>query len=707
MIPNEQELINFIKSKELVNFSLIAKHFNIQNTTVSDLIKSLEHKKLVDVTILGGSKIVKVRDNKMKKRGQVTTYVILGILIVVALAVTLYLNESLLKSKFEKEAEQITVADEFVPVKNYFDSCISSITLDGANILGLQGGYINIPKDELPVNPVLPFSNRLQIFNNDALEVPYWFYETSNGIQKTQIPSIENMQSDLQDYINVHLNDCLENFTEFQDYEVTNFDNVKTEVTIEDSKIFVRVLSKLTVSYKGLVQEFDKFVIISNTPLGKLYNKAKEILDKENTDYFFEQKTIDMLVLYDQIPYHGISLDCSPRVWVTENVKKDLKEVLKTNIEVVNPSSPQKYFTYNINNENVNVNFKYEGDWPLSLDINGGEQILKEQSVYGENNPAANFLRTLFCLNNYQFVYDIKYPILVTLNENNFDFQYATMVIIDNNQPRINRLGTDAPLDSNPIICKSASVNTLINAVDQETNSPVSNAKVEFSCVGTTCNLGETNNEGLTTKVPACLNAIITVNKQGYVQAKTTIDTTQESNLFLYLKPKYKKNIDVKVISENGIRSPLDSEFVSFTLTNLDNETQVSFNEDVKDIELTEGEYEVSSYIIREYANGIKLDKQQLQYCTQALKGGVLGLFGFTETKCAETEIPETTLDKVLTGGANFRFTLTKDQIKNSNSITFYTMFNKVPNNIQELNDLYNLINQNQNSTSFIYPKVT
>ncbi len=64
MIPSERELIDFISKKDLVNFSLIAKHFNIKNTTVSDIIESLEKRKLVEVKQLGGSKIVRVRGAK-------------------------------------------------------------------------------------------------------------------------------------------------------------------------------------------------------------------------------------------------------------------------------------------------------------------------------------------------------------------------------------------------------------------------------------------------------------------------------------------------------------------------------------------------------------------------------------------------------------------------------------------------------------------
>jgi len=61
MIPTEKELLEFIKGRDLVNFSTVAKFYNINNATVSDLIDSLIYKKLVVVKKLGGSKIIRLK----------------------------------------------------------------------------------------------------------------------------------------------------------------------------------------------------------------------------------------------------------------------------------------------------------------------------------------------------------------------------------------------------------------------------------------------------------------------------------------------------------------------------------------------------------------------------------------------------------------------------------------------------------------------
>lgn len=61
MIPSEKELLDFINKRDLINFTSIAKYFDIKNATVTDLINDLIKKKKVIVKKLGGSKIVRLK----------------------------------------------------------------------------------------------------------------------------------------------------------------------------------------------------------------------------------------------------------------------------------------------------------------------------------------------------------------------------------------------------------------------------------------------------------------------------------------------------------------------------------------------------------------------------------------------------------------------------------------------------------------------
>mgnify|MGYP001571056104 CR=1 FL=1 len=50
--------------------------------------------------------------------------------------------------------------------------------------------------------------------------------------------------------------------------------------------------------------------------------------------------------------------------------------------------------------------------------------------------------------------------------------------------------------------------------------------------------------------------------------------------------------------------------------------------------------------------------------------------------------------------------TLSLSKCKKSNTITFYTLFNKVPSNVQELTDLYNTIQKNGELETFKLPNL-
>jgi len=61
LIPEQKELIEYIRRNEPVNYSLIAKFYDINNATVSDLVDALVKKKLVVVKIIGANKIVMIK----------------------------------------------------------------------------------------------------------------------------------------------------------------------------------------------------------------------------------------------------------------------------------------------------------------------------------------------------------------------------------------------------------------------------------------------------------------------------------------------------------------------------------------------------------------------------------------------------------------------------------------------------------------------
>ncbi len=308
------------------------------------------------------------------KKGQVTTFIILGIVILVAIALILYFNDYLFKSELQREAESFTVPQQVQPIKNYIDSCVSDVAKQGIDLIGFQGGYLTLNNNQ-PVNPLVPFADTLRIFNDNNLVTSYWFYETDNGIQKNQIPTLDDIRINLERYIKDNVASCFSNIQDsFDDYNINSANNFDVNVEIKEEKVIARLSNDVDIQQQDFNFILNQHFAELDVGLGKSYDIAKKIIEKENQDYFLESKTEDILILYDQIPYSGIDLDCNTKTWNKYQVYNDLKLLLKENIGSVkvantNFDSSDGYFIWNNVLDkpynDVNVDFLYSTSWPL------------------------------------------------------------------------------------------------------------------------------------------------------------------------------------------------------------------------------------------------------------------------------------------------------------------------------------------------------
>jgi len=637
-----------------------------------------------------------------KKRGQITIYVILGIVIVVALAGAFVLKEYITKSNFEREAEKFNVGEDFIPVYNSYVNCIKDVTFDGIDTMASQGGYIEIPRYEYVVNPLIPFSNKLNIFENNNLEIAYWFYETGNGIKIEKIPTINDMQLSLSDYINDNLFVCTTNFTGYQGYNINNFESFETNVQILDSKIFVNVKSNFNVDYKEVNQKFDDIKVSLDSSFGYLYNKAVELYNKEKQENYFEEKTIDYLVVYDEIPYSGGSFSCNPRLWNKKNVEDDFKKILEVNTDAVGKIN-EKYYNIDLGDNNLDVSFVYRKEWPFFMEIDGGDEILREQSTFGENSQASKFLSALFCLNDYHFIYDIKYPILTILNKDDLDFQFVFEAIVDNNQPKENVLGGDYIPEVQNGFCNTK--NNLLNlyAINYETQEYLDNVDVKISCVGNSCDVGETSLDNfgiysLSEYVPSCVNADIKSYKENHNFGRLTLSTNEDISGFIYMKPYHNLKVDIKIVDNGIVRDSYDNEDVFVNFINEDDEFTQFLSED-SSINLIFGNYIIRSYIMRETNSPLKIEGGSIENCIEVPKENILGAFGAKDKKCFTNELDDVELDQVLVGGNEFEWNYDGQ----GSQITIYVTYDGIPSTVNEMGENYGRIS---NKERVRYPEV-
>jgi hypothetical protein len=130
---------------------------------------------------------------KKEKRGQITIFVILAILIIAVVAGFFILRD---KITFFQPA----IPGELTPITNSIQECVQSTLEDGTKLAGLQGGYI------------IPPSNALE---TDFSYIAYGYYLGKNTLaSKTQI------ENEIANYIELTLPFCFD-ASSFQEYRIT------------------------------------------------------------------------------------------------------------------------------------------------------------------------------------------------------------------------------------------------------------------------------------------------------------------------------------------------------------------------------------------------------------------------------------------------------------------------------------------------------
>ncbi|MBS3149481.1 hypothetical protein J4455_02190 [Candidatus Woesearchaeota archaeon] len=659
------------------------------------------------------------------KRGQISIFIILGIIITILIVTIVIFRNSIFKNEFEVQSEKsLQVPEQIKPIKSYIDSCVELTSKEAIDILGSQGGYINIPIDRVPRGPFNQFSNSLEVVPNSL--VAYWFYETSNNIQKTQIPSLQFMENEISRYVNLNLDECLKELfssEEYTKYSINFQGSPETQTSINTNYVEVTVNYPVNIYLNEIGKLIETHYVKLDIPLGELYETSNEILNKEYNENFFSKKTIDMLSVYEEVPYSGISLDCNTPTWSKSQVIKNLKNIVSLNIGATKLKGSQytlsdeshKYFELetSTNNNQINSFFLYSQNWPLSIEIYPSEnEILSaDQITRATGNKATEVLSKILCLNTYNFIYDIKYPILISLEKDNYIFQYGLQVIIDNNQPKTNELG-DLDLDEVPFdICSRKVTPITVNVLGKNGNQlkPIE-AEVSYQCFATSCYIGKTqldefNDYKLTALFPECLNGQVIAENKDYFTTKEIIDSNEETSVSVVMKQYYNFNYDIKVIEKSSgyIRDLAEDEDVMFEFKNLDEDYTLYLSKDENDLKLIEGNYQIKSYLSKKSETKFKIDQQEISKCIKIPRAGILGLFLKTE-KCATSTIEATELDDVIVGGIETEIKI--DPLKsNKDKVSLYTVFDKIPTSYDDLSEIEKNIGSNSQIPSYKKPE--
>ena len=669
----------------------------------------------------------------MEKRGQVTTFMIVGLIIFFIVAGVYLVNQYLLKSALEREAERVSqVPQQIQPIKDHLDSCLKFLSVEAIRLSGSQGGYIDMPRDNLPTNSRVPFSSTLEV--SPGIQVPYWFYETSNGIQKHQVPAMDEIQKQISDYLVVNAISCISGLNDFatQGFSFDVNFNISSDVEIQDDKVITRMTIPIAAKIKDVTFNFKNTPIVASidVPYGKMY-KVAEGIQKQDDEGFFEEKTFDAMVAFSEIPVSGTEFSCIKKIWNKQQVVQSMKQVISTNMNAIRltgnyqeKNDLYKYFDLDpgVDSSNLDTLFLYSNRWPMTVDVipSDGDLMTSDQLSQKFSDQVSGIISSILCINNWNFVYTAKYPLLISLIDpiaiegQGFTFQFADLVILDHNQPKKNVLGTyDQPEFKLPI-CQYPTTNVTVYTFTADLSGtlvPLDNVDIKYKCFTSNCEIGATSTDAsgqsfTTSLFPACINGLLTGEKEGYYKAQQFISTNEPQIASLILERIKTLNLNVKLIEKDtgAIRDPYESESVVFTLDNLDNDFSTSFvYPGTATVDLIPGTYDVKSYIIGNSTWPITIKGGTIHKCVETPQNTIWGII-FNDRKCTDIKIDDMVVNEVMKGGAEFNWTVPQD-IYSKDGITFYTMADHLPGDYQSLNLLYSSISRNAEGKYFREPE--
>ncbi len=606
----------------------------------------------------------------MIKRGQITIFIIIAIILVAGVALFFTVR---------KQSPVTSVDKNLEPAYQTFLDCLEQDAQNGVDILGTQGGYIYPPKFE-PGSSYMPFSSQLEFMGSG---IPYWYYVSGNNVAKEQVPSKEKMEQDLGQFISEKIKDC--NFDDYyrEGFQIDlNPEDLKATASINDNTIDVSLKAQLSITDGESATIVRDHKIQINSRLGKFYKTARQIYDKEQKDMFLENYGIDDIRLY--APVDGVELSCAPKTWVAQDVVKDLQNAIEANTLALKTKG--NYYTVGKNNKyfiidlptDESVNFLNSKNWPYKVEISPVEgDVLIAQPV--GNQPGLGILG--FCYIPYHFVYDVSYPVLVQIYNNDEVFQFPLAVVIKGNKPREALKDAQAVDIGLPELCTYKNTSVKVNVYDNSLR-PI-DADVSFECFGTRCDIGKTLQGELIANYPACVNGFIRAKADGYVDGKYQYSTNKAGEVSIVLDKKY--DIDVTLKKNNLFTN--ESAIVSFVSDK--NSVTISYPEQ-KIVSLSEGQYNVSVY---SYSSAsINLQEQIQKQCVDIPNTGVLGLFGGTTKKCFDIKIPAQIVTQALAGGGNQNYYIAESELQKSGNVEINYGGFSTPMKIEDLQTNYEVV---------------
>ena len=728
-----------------------------------------------------------------RTRGQITIFVILGIVLLIGAGFYIYYTNRI-------KSSSITVPQytgDFGRVQTFVDDCMEQVGRQGITELGRHGGYID------PMNntytPISIATNQIDQTESDmaflnskdsATGIPYWYYSKSrSGCWHCDVsslsPTISSMETQLGLYMDSNIEQCLDNYNSFkgQGLDISEILNSSTRVNITESSVnFLNNYSVMIKKTDGEVNYINLFYKEVDIPLMQYYLIATNITQNE-----IDKEYLDVYALYLLGQYNGLNENKLPPLsayqtgydpvfWSKTNVRSMYESLLSSYIPFfkikgtkndLNISGTSQIGPIESNMRKAMSMSMFDEKSPIYSELKYMEinHIYLGQSIYLDVRPSNGDLISPFVTKDtsefgkvlmgvqpdqdYDFFYDISYPVVVEIKDTRpgkeYEFMFALQGNIKENKllsdwlvglgtiPWNNdyvKLRNDIPnnttifdpetgenityqptVPTKNFFCDEAqkiSGNVTLKTYDMVTEKPLTGVSVTYNC-GTyaSCYLDVTRNDtsnkaSFNEKLPLCENGYIELEKENYLTKRIQFTTAyQQSNYIgsIYMEPVITKNISIKKYNV----SRLGTGYVLGQPVELSENDSVilTFNKipfDALDEPWTQtlvfGKNAIGTNMIDLVSGAYSVDAQLLDYngviipkeCQEICVGPII--------KCSKTiKIPENDIiiNVSMQGGISFNesdpFIITTGDLINNNSLEVYVVRMPNPRCLNDMNE--------------------
>ncbi len=524
-----------------------------------------------DRGISSSSSGVFLKSNTLKsRRGQVTAFIIVGILLLFVFAGVMYLVKVTKKtSLLVSEETQAKIPAEFEPLARYTENCLEQLGKRGLSILGQQGGYIypNLvgkysATDATDADGILL----------EPLQVPYWHYNKAPNQGKSisfaslqpklyaKEDSVMSIEAQLSRFVEEKLVGCLQDYAPFREQGFTVLADAakEVEVRVGEERVSFVLRQEVTASRGEAEHVFDSFVVRIPLKLKQYYELAARVVEAQQKVRFLESQMLSLLGSFASLdgplpPTKAFTFDLAgTRFWTTEEVKKNVKSIISSYVPLLQVQSARnlQYYDYPVTDlskvyqqnydnmiiplegaDEVAVRFDYFG-WDPFFDVNDKQGVITSQDV---------FVKEWFvALGSQEFdtAYDVSYPLLITIDDplafgnQGYQFSFALEANIRNN-----RIVRDEQILPEPVVSFQESMacnenqrqTELVKAVvvDSFSKEPLETVRLGFTIPNQDdCTMGLTDAQGtFEGKFPPVYGGVLSLVKEDYLTNFYPLDT--------------------------------------------------------------------------------------------------------------------------------------------------------------------------------------